>query len=141
MTYSPEQLGDLIIAIYKELKTKTEKDLQAYGIGMGQLHILMLFYAHHGSHFSQNDLVRSLNIDKGNISRNVKKLMDKNYLEQVPNHSKSYQLSAQGKQLKIDIMSTFISLHKSMTEGIEISEQEQTMRILRKIHTNLEEKQ
>ncbi|MCD4712855.1 MAG: MarR family transcriptional regulator [Clostridiales bacterium] len=141
MTYTPEQLGDLIIAIYKEMKTKTEKDLQAYGIGMGQLHILMLFYARHDSHFSQNELVRLLDIDKGNISRNVKKLMDKNYLEQVPNHSKFYQLSAQGKQLKIDIMSTFISLHKSMTEGIEISEQEQTMRILRKIHTNLEEKQ
>lgn len=141
MTYTPEQLGDLIIAIYKELKTKTEKDLQAYGIGMGQLHILMLFYARHDSHFSQNELVRLLDIDKGNISRNVKKLMDKNYLEQVPNHSKSYQLSAQGKQLKIDIMSTFISLHNSMTEGIETSEQEQTMRILRKIHTNLEEKQ
>ncbi|SCZ81125.1 MarR family winged helix-turn-helix transcriptional regulator [Acidaminobacter hydrogenoformans] len=138
MTHSPEQLGDLVVGIYKELKAKTEKSLKAYGIGMGQLQILMLFYAHQSSSYSQNELVKLLNIDKGNISRNVKKLMDKAYLEQVPEHSKMYQLSAQGKMIKREIMTTFMSLHQTMTEGVSKEALTQTVMILSKISVNLE---
>lgn len=138
MTHLPEQFGDLIVSIYKEIKTKTEKDLKSYGIGMGQLHILMLFYAHHDSCFSQNDLVKLLDIDKGNISRNVKKLMDKNYLEHDSEHSKFYQLSTQGTLLKKEIMTTFTTLHKTMTIGIEDEELSQTVLTLSKISRNLE---
>jgi DNA-binding MarR family transcriptional regulator len=138
MTHSPEQLGDLIVAIYKELKAKTEKSLKSYGIGMGQLQILMLLYAHPDSSFSQNELVKLLNIDKGNISRNIKKLIDKRYLEQVPEHSKMYQLSAQGKMIKGEIMTTFMALHQTMTEGLSIDELTQTVLMLSKISLNLE---
>lgn len=138
MTHSPEQLGDLVVGIYKELKAKTEKSLKSYGIGMGQLQILMLFYAHPNSSYSQNELVKLLNIDKGNISRNIKKLMDKAYLEQVPEHSKMYQLSAQGKIIKSEIMMTFMSLHQAMTEGLSRDELKETVLILSKISINLE---
>ena len=138
MTHSPEQFGDLVVAIYKELKTRTEKDLKPYGIGMGQLQILMLFYAYPSDSFSQNDLVKLLKIDKGNISRNARKLIEKGYLEKVTEGSKTYQLSSQGEMIKREIMNTFVSLHKSMTEGIEQHELKQTVLILSKISQNLE---
>lgn len=138
MTHSPEQFGDLVVAVYKEMKAKTEKDLKSYGLGMGQLQILMLFYEYPNRSFSQNDLVRLLNIDKGNISRNVKKLMDKDYLEQATEHSKMVKLSAQGIMIKKEIMTAFISLHQSMTEGISEHELKKAVLILSKISKNLE---
>lgn len=138
MMYLPEQLGDLIIAINKELKTRIERDLKSYGIGMGQLQILMLFYAHTGQTFSQNDLVKLLNIDKGNISRSVTKLLDKTYLEQDSKNSRVYRLSDQGKLLKREIMTKFNTLHQSITLGIEQQELKQTVLTLSQILKNLE---
>ncbi|MDW7672343.1 MAG: MarR family winged helix-turn-helix transcriptional regulator [Bacillota bacterium] len=138
MTDSPEQLGDFIVSIYKELKSKTEKELKPHGIGMGQLHILMLFYARPNSRFSQNDLVKQLNIDKGNISRNVKKLMEKNYLEQADDHTKNYHLSEQGNEIKKEIMTAFMFLHQGMTKGIPQNELQRTVQVLSKIAKNME---
>ncbi|QAA32640.1 hypothetical protein C1I91_13900 [Clostridium manihotivorum] len=136
--YSSEQLGDLLIAINKELKTKIERELKFYGIGMGQLHILMLFYAHSGETFSQNDIVKLLNIDKGNISRSIMKLQDKEYLEQVPTNSKTYRLSEQGIVLKTEIMSKFNTLHQAMILDIGQNELKQTVLTLSQILKNLE---
>lgn len=136
--YLPEQLGDLIIAINKELKTKIEHDLKSYGIGMGQLQILMLFYANTDQTFSQNDLVKLLNIDKGNISRSVTKLLDKAYLEQDSKNSRVYRLSDEGNLLKREIMTKFNTLHQSMTLGIGQQELNQTVLTLSQILKNLE---
>ncbi len=138
MTHAPEQIGDLVVAVYKEIKSKVEKELKPFGIGMGQLHVLMLFYAHDNSSFSQKELVKLLDIDKGNISRNVKKLVEKNYLEQVSEHSKQYQLSAQGRLVKSEVMTAFIALHHAMTSGVDQDELELTVLTLSKISKNLQ---
>lgn len=137
MTHLTEQFGDLVVAIYKDMKTKTEKELKPLGIGMGQLHILMLYYAYPNSSFSQNDFIKLLNIDKGNISRNVKKLLDKGYLVQITEPSKIYKLSIQGEMIKSEILTAFVSLHQSMTEGIDQHELEQVIPILSKISKNM----
>lgn len=136
--HSPEQLGDLLIAINKELKTKVEHDLKSYGLGMGQLNILMFFYAHTGQTFSQNDLVKLLNIDKGNISRSMVKLLNKGYISQNSKNSRLYGLSDQGILLKSEIITKFNSLHQAMTLGIGQLELNQTVATLSQILKNLE---
>lgn len=133
------QLGDLLVAINKEIKIKVERDLKQYGIGMGQLHILMIFYANTGNTFSQNDLAKILNVDKGNISRSVAKLMDKDYLEQDSINPRLYQLSEKGRQLKAEVMSCFGKINEWMTLGIEENDLKQTVLILNRILGNLEE--
>lgn len=140
MTHSQEQIGDLIVSIYKEVKTRTEKSLKAYGIGMGQLHILMLYYGNPGKVFTQSEFVQLLNIDKGNVSRNMHKLLDKGYV--AANSSDSgdathFQLTAAGLEIKKDIMSSFIMLQQNMTDGISAEVLEQTVQALSTINKNL----
>ena len=137
MTHMTEQIGDLIVSIYKETKTKTERNLKRYGIGMGQLQILMLFYTNLEKSYSQNDFVNLLNIDKGNISRSVKKLIDKGYLKHDSERSNQILLTGEGLELKKVIITSFIMQHQSMIVGIDEVELENTVKTLSKISSNL----
>ena len=136
--YKPDQLGDLVIEIYKNLKTKVERELKEYEIGMGQLQILMVFFGELEKSFTQNELVRLLGVDKGNISRSLIKLSAKGYLEQVEG-KKLYKLSDKGNHLKPDIISVLIKMNACMTSEIESVQIGQTTQTLYKINKNLEE--
>ncbi len=132
-----EMLGDLLINIYKNLKTTVEKELKAYGIGMGQLQILMAFFDNLEKSFVQNELVGVIGVDKGNISRSVLKLLDKGYLMQNE-EQKSYQLSEKGLQLKAEIMPIFIKINLLMTNSIAAKDISQTISTLSTVSKNLE---
>lgn len=134
---STDKLGDLVIGVYKNLKTKVERDLKEYEIGMGQLQILMVFFSEIEGSLTQNDLVKVLSVDKGNISRSLVKLSAKGYLEQVEG-KKLYKLSEKGKQLKSDIISIFININTLVTNEIESIQIDQTIQTLNKINKNLE---
>lgn len=134
---STDKLGDLVIGVYKNLKTKVERDLKVYEIGMGQLQILMVFFNEIEGSFTQNDLVKVLGVDKGNISRSLLKLSAKGYIEQVEG-KKLYRLSEKGNQLKSEIISTFININALMTNEIEPMQIDQTIQTLNKININLE---
>lgn len=137
MNYT-DKLGDLIIVIYKNLKTKIEKDLRIYEIGMGQLQILMVFFNEIEKSFTQNELVRVIGVDKGNISRSLLKLSSKGYLEQVEG-KKYYRLSDKGKQLKTEIISIFVNINSLMVNETQPMQIDQTIKTLDKISKNLEE--
>lgn len=132
-----EQFGDVIVATYKLIKMNTERVLKPFGIGMGQLNILILFYARPGKTFSQTDFVKLLDIDKGNVSRSVKKLLEKGYLETDEASSKHYRLSTDGHALKPLIMQKLMGLHDNMTVGVEESELGITCSVLNKVLNNL----
>lgn len=135
---STEKLGDIVIGVYKNLKTKVERDLKEYEIGMGQLQILMVFFNDIDKSITQNELVKVIGVDKGNISRSLLKLSAKGYLEQVEG-KKLYRLSETGKQLKSKIMSIFLNISSVMTNEIETMQIDQTITTLNKINRNLEE--
>ena len=134
---SDEKLGDLVIDVYKNLKTKIERDLKLYEIGMGQLQILMVFFKKSETTLTQNELVKILGVDKGNISRSLLKLSGKGYIELVQG-KKLYGLSEKGNQLKSEIISTFIQINAMMTRGTDSSQIDQTIQTLNKINKNLE---
>lgn len=131
-----EQFGDLIVEIYKKTKTLTEQKLKHLGIGMGQLHILMLYYGNPGGVYSQTEMVQLLEIDKGNISRNIHKLMDKNYLAPAEMDHKKYQLTEEGLVIKSQIMTTFVQMQSGMTHGVSRQDLETTMAVLKAISDN-----
>jgi DNA-binding MarR family transcriptional regulator len=139
MNLSTTQIGDLIVWIHKDLKTITEKNLKELGLGMGQLHILMLFYLKPNTSYSQNQIVDLLKIDKGNVSRNIKKLVNKDYLEIIDPSSRSYMLTSQGHAIKDQIMATFMSMHQSMIQGISKEALQTTLKTLCQINSNLKE--
>ena len=139
MNMSVEQIGDLIVWIHKDLKTLTEKNLKNLGLGMGQLHILMLFYMQANKAYSQTEMVESLKIDKGNVSRNIKKLVAKDYIDLIDTSSRSYALTHQGKEIKDQILTSFMDIHQSMTQGISKEDLQVTLRTLSQINFNLKE--
>lgn len=134
---STDKLGDLVIGVYKNLKTKVERELKEYEIGMGQLQILMVFFNKIEESLSQNELVMVLGVDKGNISRSLLKLSAKGYIEQVEG-KKLYGLSEKGRQIKSEIISIFININSLMTNEVEAMQIEQTVQTLKKINKNLE---
>jgi len=131
------QLGDLLIVVYKNLKIKIEKDLKKYEIGMGQLQILMVFFSVKKP-LTQNELVKTLEIDKANISRSVGKLVSKGFLVSDP-ENKSYQLSELGDQLKAEIGATFSNINTLMTRSIDLDQIECTVGTLSMIQKNLKD--
>ncbi|MDH8679085.1 MarR family transcriptional regulator [Fusibacter bizertensis] len=135
-----DQLGDLLFNINKEIKTKIERDLKPYGIGMGQLQILMLFYANPHKTFSQNEISTTLNVDKGNISRSVVKLVEHDYIMRHSESLREYQLAKKGIEFKSELMSKFIKLNNIMTLDLDSKELNQVILTLKKIALNLEEK-
>lgn len=133
-----EKLGDLVMNIYKNLKTKIERDLKHYDIGMGQMQILMTFFNDIENTLTQNDLVKLVGVDKGNISRSVLKLLEKGYIEQSDINKKGYCLTAKGVNLKSEIVPIFINLNALITKDIDPSDINQTLITLTKISENLE---
>ena len=134
-----EKLGDLVMNIYKNLKTKIERDLKHYDIGMGQMQILMTFFNDIENTLTQNDLVKLVGVDKGNISRSVLKLLEKEYIEQSDINKKGYRLTGKGVDLKSEIVPIFINLNALITKDIDPSDINQTLITLTKISENLEE--
>ena len=133
-----EKLGDLVMNIYKNLKTKIERDLKHYDIGMGQMQILMTFFNDIENTLTQNDLVKLVGVDKGNISRSVLKLLEKGYIEHSDINKKGYRLTAKGVDLKSEIVPIFINLNALITKDIDPSDINQTLITLAKISENLE---
>ena len=134
-----EQIADVLFDITKNLKKMTEKSLKDYGIGIGQLQVLLMFYRDPTQLLSQNDLVRALKVDKGNISRNVAKLTEKGFIELSLDKSRHYKLSQEGLKLKDIVMSYFIDTHHKMTKGIGEDELMTTLLCLLKMNENLED--
>ncbi|MBW8382611.1 MAG: winged helix DNA-binding protein [Youngiibacter sp.] len=133
-----EILGDLIMTIYKNLKTKMERDLKQYDIGMGQMQILIVFFSDVDGIKTQNDLAKQLSVDKGNISRSMVKLLEKGYIEQTADSKKSFRLTEKGIELKLEIIPIFMRINELMTEDIGVKDFDQTVMTLTKISKNLE---
>jgi len=136
---STKQLGDLIIGIDKKIKTNIERDLKQYGIGIGLLQILLYLFANKDKQFSQIELVNFLKTDKGNISRSIAKLIDRDYLVQDPENLKLYKLSKKGIQLQDVIISKFSKLNRAMMIGIDETDLKTTLDTLNCVMKNLED--
>lgn len=134
-----EMLGDLIMTIYKNLKTRMERDLRKYDIGMGQMQILMVFFSDVYAMRTQSDLVNKLGVDKGNVSRSMVKLLEKGYVEQSLDNKKIFQLTEKGIKLKLEVIPIFAQISELMTASILANELDQTIMTMTKISQNLEE--
>ena len=138
MTYKTEQIADLLFEVTKNLKKITEKSLKDYGLGIGQLQVLLIFYREPNQVLSQHDLVLALKVDKGNISRNVAKLLGKGFID-FDTDRRRYFLSQEGLNMKGILLKYFIGTHQKMTMGITEDELITTFSSLMKMNNNLED--
>lgn len=111
----PTFIADQIFALSKLLKQLTEATLKPYGLGTGQLQILLLFYRS-DSGLSQAQIVSTLGVDKANVSRSLTKLLERGYL--MRQGSKLLVLSPSGQALKTTLIPFFQETQGCMTQGI-----------------------
>lgn len=133
-------IGDLIIFLAKQLKTESEKKLKSFDLGIGQLQVLLLFYEIKPQAMTQSSIAKTLQIDKGNVSRLVKKLINKDYLAiAVPGKIKNELiLTETGLNMKQEILSSFRAIYQEMTNGISQEELEMIESVMNKMKTNME---
>lgn len=135
-------IGDNIFSLSKVLKSLIESELNKFGIGVGQLQILMILTKNKHQTISQKDLSSILNVDKGNISRSIKKLLDKNYIIiSVSNERKQIvNLTDNGEAIMRQITPIFMKINEDMIQDIEAEKLEVFQDVLNKMINNLEDK-
>ena len=132
-------IGDLIISLYKELKTQVERDLKPLGIGMGQLQILMLFYDRPECRLTQQEISNQLDVDKGNISRSIAKLVGKGWIEADPQQPRKFRLTGPGNLLRAQVLACLSRLEGRMTDTLGANALKAANQTLRKMLSNLED--
>lgn len=76
-----KKIGDLIYFISKELKAFMDEKLKDINLGQGQMLTMMtLMSLKDKQPISQEILAETMDLNKGNISRNLSKLSDKNLI-------------------------------------------------------------
>lgn len=131
------EIGDLILNISKEMKTKSERSVREKKIGIGQLQILVLFYRSEES-ISQKEVSRQLGVDKGNVSRSIKKLLEHGYIAHENAEEKNvFRLTNKGASIKTDIFEAFRKIYREMFVGITDEEILFLLDTLRKVKENL----
>lgn len=110
-------------------------------IGLGQSHhgVLITLYKEQG--ISQEALRRKLNIDKANVTRSVKKLIQDGFVErrQDPNDKRSYLLfvSEKGEKIRPEIESMFREWNDMLLEGFNQDEIDQLISYMTRISDNV----
>lgn len=136
-------LGDILFFLSKALKSKTEAELRDKGIGIGQLQLLMTLYSVEDHTLSQKSLVDILKIDKGNISKNIKKLKEKYYVEDDLNDrgEKVIIMTSSGLKVIGEIIPILSEIEDGLLLGIEQEDIKSCTRVMLKMMENLEARQ
>lgn len=132
-------IGDLLFTVSKQLKTLTERELKEFDIGIGQLQILIIFYSDINKSYTQSEIVNLVEVDKGNISRSIKKLMDKNYIEVDSVNINCLKLTNQGLKLNSIIKKKFMDINQNMLKNLNQEDIQTTQVTLMKISHNFKE--
>jgi len=132
-------IGDLLFTVSKQLKTLTERELKEFDIGIGQLQILLIFYSDINKSYTQSEIVNLVEVDKGNISRSIKKLMDKNYIEFDSLNTNCLKLTNQGLDLNVIIKKKFMDINQNMLKNLNQEDIQTTQETLMNISHNFKE--
>ncbi len=79
MNNEERSIGRWISILYRYGQSYVSKRLERYNIGRGQYVILLALFRNNG--VSQEELADHLKIDKGSITKSIKKLEDEAYIE------------------------------------------------------------
>lgn len=110
-------------------------------LGLGQSHhgVLITLYKKQG--ISQEALRQKLNIDKANVTRSVKKLIQDGFVERRhdPNDKRSYLLyvSEKGERIRPEIESMFREWNDILLEGFTQEETDQLIGYMTRISDNV----
>lgn len=132
-------IGKHISYIYKNGQGYISKELEDYGVGSGQYTILLALYKKDG--ISQEELANHIRMDKANIGRGIKKLMEQGFITRKTNPSdqRAYcvYLTDKGREIQpiiFEVLSKWIDI---LVKGFTDEEIQVFQELLQRIFENL----
>ena len=134
-----------IAAQISDIRTKINgyllQELQSYGItGLAPSHGAILNHLLHNEVVAMKDLAKAVRRDKSTVTTLVGKLIAGGYVEKVASNddqrSTLVRLTQKGEELRPVFMEISEKLLRRIWQGIDILEQREVVRILKKIGTN-----
>ncbi len=133
-----ESIGRWISILYRYTNIYIEKQFRDYQLGVGQVKLLHLIYSHRG--FTQVDIAHTLRLDKGTVTRSIKKLEHTGYIQRqrLKSDARVYNLVVTEKGLKIKdyINKTLKDWTVILSDGFNAGEKEEALNYLRRMAGN-----
>jgi len=135
-------IGDLIFILARDLKVILDHELKIKNMGFGQFKTLMIIHQQAvDGKLKQEKVAKKMNIHKSNVSRNIAKLREHNYIELQPdetNEKNNNILLTDFANKEIgDLVSILQNVSKNMTKGISESQLTITKDCLEKMMENI----
>jgi DNA-binding MarR family transcriptional regulator len=131
-------LGKYISIIYRHGKMHINEKIKQYGLSEGQAVYLMALYHHDG--IQQEDLCKSINIDKGTTAKALKKLESSGYVsrQRDPSDRRAYSIYLTDKALALenDIKSIYMGWTDILANKMSDSQRETAIELLKIMSEN-----
>lgn len=135
-------LGRMFSVILETIRAYINRELKEDHVDSSEFSILMYIYMY-GEGLSQEELTNLLVIDRAAISRAIKKLVDKGYIERIvnPQDKRAFMifLTESGRQLDQRISEVYDHIFHLLTEGISREDVYYSMNTLEAIFENAQE--
>ncbi|KAB3524965.1 MarR family winged helix-turn-helix transcriptional regulator [Alkaliphilus serpentinus] len=136
---NPNNIGRHISYIYRAGQSYISKELEAYGVGSGQYTILLVLYKKDG--ISQEDLANHIRMDKANIGRGIKKLMEHGLIirKTNPNDQRAYcvYLTDKGWEIQPKVYEVLTNWLRVLVKGFNEEEIQMSQELLQRMFQNL----
>jgi DNA-binding MarR family transcriptional regulator len=130
--------GKMISRIYWCTQAYMEKKLGIYGIGSGEVAILMTL--HKEDALTQGEIAEKIHVDKATVSREVRKLLRNGYLERKRDEKDRRRhiisLSPEGKKIIPEIKKVLLEWKKILLHGFSKEERAFIMKAIEKMEQN-----
>lgn len=131
-------LGKYISIIYRHGKMHINEKIKQYGLSEGQAVYLMALYHHDG--IRQEDLCRSINIDKGTTAKALKKLESSGYvskqIDSLDKRAYRIYLTDKALSLKDDIKSIYMGWTDILANEMSAQQRESAIELLKIMSEN-----
>ena len=131
-------LGKIISRIYWGTQAYMEQKLDNYGIGSGEVAILMLL--HHKNAMNQKEIAEEIHINKATVSREIEKLIKNGYVERKRSGEdrRGYIiiLTERGEEIIPEIKEILLEWKKVIMHGFSMGERGFIMKALEKMERN-----
>jgi DNA-binding MarR family transcriptional regulator len=129
----------LFSIIHRANMSRLEQELKTYGIGSGQLQFLLILYCQEG--INQEELSRSLGIDKTTTTRALNKLETEGLIyrkkDESDRRSKNIYLTTKALHIKIEVQKLSKEWNEKLFQGFSHLERKEMRGYLMKMVENI----
>ena len=128
-------IGYLIAILYRYGNAYLDKILAPFNIGSAQAKILLMLYKNNS--LTQIELARTLRLDRGSITRSIKKLEKNHYIKRVRDEkdNRVYHLilTEKGRNIKHELCNIFLKWSDILLQDFSDNERELIFNFLKKM--------